>query len=261
MLRREDDGRVVCERCVIADTLPRRLRGLLGMGGLPPGEGIVLRPGWSIHTAFMRFPIDVVYVDADQVVMKVVPNLKPWRASTCRGARDVVELAAGECARRGLQAGDRVTWAARPANGHMPSPQAAGPADEELETSGDGASSERPIRVLLGTRDDRFLRLARFLLTRNDFVVESTKRLPSAVEYVEKHGTDVVVLDASDSLSEAAKTVAAIEALNPDVRVLLVCDADRPRPTAGLNVIEKWQALESLPDEIKLSHAGSRAWN
>jgi uncharacterized protein len=259
MLRREDDGRVVCERCVIADTLPRRLRGLLGVGGLPPGEGIVLRPGWSIHTAFMRFPIDVVYVDADQVVMKVVPNLKPWRASTCRGARDVVELAAGECARRGLQPGDRVTWAARPTNGDAPTPEAA-PAHEEPETNRDGAPA-RPIRVLLGTRDDRFLRLARFLLTRSDFVVESTKRLPSAVEYVEKHGTDVVVLDASDSLSEAAKTVAAIEALNPEVRVLLVCDADRPRPTAGLDVMEKWQALESLPDEIKLSHAGSRAWN
>ena len=262
MLRREDDGRVVCERCVIADTLPRRLRGLLGMRGLPPGEGIVLRPGWSIHTAFMRFPIDVVYVDANQVVMKVVPDLKPWRASTCRGARDVVELAAGECARRGLEPGDRVTWAARPLNGDAGAPAAASAAAKhELVTDGAGAGAERPIRVLLGSRDDRFLRLARFLLTRNDFIVESTKRLPSAVEYVEQHGTDVVVLDASDSLSEAAKTVAAIEALNPEVRVLLVSDADRPRPTAGLNVMEKWHALESLPDEIKLSHAGSRAWS
>jgi uncharacterized membrane protein (UPF0127 family) len=261
VLRREDDGRVVCERCVIADTLPRRLRGLLGMRVLPPGEGIVLRPGWSIHTAFMRFPIDVVYVDANQVVIKVVPNLKPWRASTCRGARDVVELAAGECARRGLEAGDRVTWAARPLNGDAPGAGALTADRHEVRADGDGAAPARPIRVLLGTRDDRFLRLARFLLTRNDFLVESTKRLPSAVEYVERHGTDVVVLDASDSLSEAAKTVAAIEALNPEVRVLLVSDADRPRPTAGLTVMEKWQALESLPDEIKLSHAGSRAWN
>src|SRR5436305_6686395 len=249
MLRREDDGRVVCERCVIADTLTRRLRGLLGVRGLPPGEGIVLRPGWSIHTAFMRFPIDVVYVDADQVVMKIVPNLRPWRASTCRGARDVVELAAGECARRGLERGDRVTWAARPLNGDGPARSTAAPARHQLDSDRDGAAPARPIRVLLGTRDERFLRLARFLLTRNDFVVESTKRLPSAVEYVERHGTDVVVLDSSDSLSEAARTVAAIEALNPEVRVLLVSDADRPRPTAGLHVMEKWQALESLPDE------------
>jgi uncharacterized membrane protein (UPF0127 family) len=261
MLRREDDGRVVCERCVIADTLTRRLRGLLGLRGLPPGEGIVLRPGWSIHTAFMRFPIDVIYVDADQVVMKVVPNLRPWRASTCRGARDVVELAAGECARSGLEPGDRVTWAARPVNGAAPATPASAPVQHDLGPDGDGRAPERPIRVLLGSRDDRFLRLARFLLTRSDFLVESTKRIPGAVEYVERHGSDVVVLDASDSLSEAARTVAAIEALNPEVRVLLVCDSDRPRPTSGLNVMEKWQALESLADEIKLSHAGSRAWN
>ena len=124
-----------------------------------------------------------------------------------------------------------------------------------------GRAPERPIRVLLASRDDRFLRLSRFLLTRDDFAVESTKRPPSAVDFVERHGTDVVVLDASDSLSEAARTVAAIEALNPRVRVLLVCDSDRPRPTTGLNVMEKWQSLETLADEIKLSQTGSRAWS
>jgi uncharacterized membrane protein (UPF0127 family) len=257
VLRREDDGRVVCERCLVADTTFRRLRGLLGQRELSPGDGIVLRPGWSIHTAFMSFAIDVVYVSADQVVIKVVHNLKPWRASTCRGARDVVELAAGEAARRGLEPGDRVAWAARPLNGRIPAPQAPPPATRES----DDDAPTRPIRVLLGSRDDRFLRLASFLLTRGDFAVESTKRVPSAVDLVERHGSDFVVLDASDSLSEAARTVAAIEALNPQVGVLLVCDTDRPRPTTGLNVVEKWHALETLADEIKLSHAGSRAWS
>jgi uncharacterized protein len=258
VLRREDDGRVVCERCLVADTTFRRLRGLLGKRELSPGDGIVLRPGWSLHTAFMLFPIDVVFVSADQVVVKVVPNLKPWRASTCRGARDVVELAAGEAARRGLEPGDRVAWAARPLNGRvMTAPQAPPPPANDS----DGGTGARPIRVLLGSRDDHFLRLARFLLTRNDFAVESTKRLPTAVASVEQHGSDFVVLDASDSLSEAARTVAAIEALNPQVGVLLVCDADRPRPTTGLNVVEKWHALETLADEIKLSHADSRAWS
>src|SRR5919204_2298308 len=114
MLRREENGGVVCERCVVADTLLRRLRGLLGRRELAPGEGIVLRPGWSVHTAFLRFPIDVVFVDAHQVIMKTVSGLKAWRASLCPGAHDVVELAAGECERLELHAGDRVTWAARP---------------------------------------------------------------------------------------------------------------------------------------------------
>jgi uncharacterized protein len=112
MLRRAHDGGVVCEQCVIADTVLRRLRGLIGRRELPAGQGMVLRAEWSIHTAFMSFPIDVVFLDRDQVVLKVVPSLKPWRAAICRGARDVVELAAGECARHRLKACDRVTWAA-----------------------------------------------------------------------------------------------------------------------------------------------------
>src|SRR5687767_8926145 len=91
----------------------RRMRGLLGRRELPEDEGLVLRPAWSVHTFFMRFPIDVVFVDADQVVRKIVPELGRWRTATCRGARDVVELAAGECKRRGLEVGDRITYAAR----------------------------------------------------------------------------------------------------------------------------------------------------
>src|SRR5438874_13594434 len=162
VLRREDDGEVLCERCLVADTLFRRLRGLLGRRSLPPGYGIVLRPGWSIHTAFLLFPIDVAFVDADQVVLKVVKNMKPFRASLCRGARDVVELAAGEAARRGLKPGDRLAWAARGVNGAVPGSNHR-PGDAETLS----ASPTRPIRVLLATRDEDFLRLAQFLLTRN----------------------------------------------------------------------------------------------
>src|SRR5205823_13792684 len=95
-LRRED-GRVVCERCAVANRPHSRARGLLGRRRLQPGEGMVLRPAWGVHTAFMRFPIDVVFLDADQVVIKIAANLQPWRTASCRGAREVVELAAGEC--------------------------------------------------------------------------------------------------------------------------------------------------------------------
>ena len=113
-LRRED-GRIVCERVVVADRAHRRMRGLLGRKYLRQGEGMVLRPGWSIHTAFMRFPIDAVFLDADQVVIKVEHEIGPWRTVSCRGAREVVELPAGECHRRGLEVGDRVAWASRSA--------------------------------------------------------------------------------------------------------------------------------------------------
>ena len=79
-LRRED-GRIVCERVVVADRAHRRMRGLMGRKYLRQGEGMVLRPGWSIHTAFMRFPIDVVFLEWDLTVMDVVEGLKPWRAA------------------------------------------------------------------------------------------------------------------------------------------------------------------------------------
>src|SRR5919109_1587349 len=113
-LRRED-GRVVCERVAVADRARHRMRGLLGRRRLNAGEGVVLRPAWNIHTAFMRFPIDVIFLDADQVVIRIDAGLPPWRTASCRGAREVVELAAGECARRGLEVGDRVAWASRTA--------------------------------------------------------------------------------------------------------------------------------------------------
>ncbi len=106
-----DDGRVVCERCLLAESAFSRMRGLLGRSGLESGEGILLRPAGSIHTAFMRFSIDAVFLDRDLAVLKVAADLAPWRAARCSGGRAVVELPAGESARRGLRAGDRLVLA------------------------------------------------------------------------------------------------------------------------------------------------------
>jgi len=246
---------VLCEYCVLADTLPRRLRGLLGRRELAPGEGIVLRPGWSVHTAFMRYPIDVVFVSADQVVLRIVTGLKPWRTAICRGAHDVVELANGQCAHHGLEVGDRVTWAARP---ELRPTQAA-------PLSGNGrplnGSHDSRTRVLLGTGDDRFMRLARFLLTRNDFEVQSTKRIVNTATLVERGRPHVVVIDASDSLGDAARAVAAIEAVHPHIGVVVVCDGEPPRWTTGLKVTEKWEALETLPDDIRLLAETASPWS
>ena len=110
-LRRED-GRIVCERVVVADRAHRRMRGLLGRKYLRQGEGMVLRPGWSIHTAFMRFPIDAVFLDKGLVVVGIEDAIEPWRAASQRGAKAVLELPAGESSRRGLSVGDQLTLAA-----------------------------------------------------------------------------------------------------------------------------------------------------
>jgi hypothetical protein len=105
------DGGPVCDRCRVADRPFARMRGLLGRRSLPNGEGVLLRPTSSIHTFFMRFPIDVVFLDQELCVMTVVPELAPWRMASRRGARAVLELAAGECERRSLRPGDRVVVA------------------------------------------------------------------------------------------------------------------------------------------------------
>src|SRR5204862_129389 len=114
-----------------------------------------------------------------------------------------------------------------------------------------------PRGALVLRRDEEFLRLAQFLLTRNGFAVESTKKIVNAVELIGRERLDVVVLDASDSMSETARTTAAIEALHPQVGVLLVCDDERPRPATGLAMMEKWEALETLADDIRGSYASA----
>jgi uncharacterized protein len=232
------------------------MRGLIGHGELEHGEGVVLRPSWSVHTFFLRYPIDVVFLDADQVVLRVVANLRPWTWATCRGARDVVELRTGECERAKVEAGQRVAWAARPGKP---------PAVEEpalvARTLGPQTSPNGMTRVLLGTTDDRFLRLARFLLARQNFEVEVTKRLPRTVDLVDRNRPDVVVIDATGSLADAARTVAAIEALHSHVAVMVVCDGEPPRWTKGLKVTEKWQALETLTDDVRLLARDTQARN
>ena len=100
------DGAVVCERCVVADNPWTRLKGLLGRRGLPSGEGLLIKPTGSIHMFFMRFPIDAVFLDRELRVIAVVADLHPWRMAARRGAKSVLELSAGEAARRGLQSGD-----------------------------------------------------------------------------------------------------------------------------------------------------------
>lgn len=107
------DGRVVCGACRIAKDPWSRMRGLLGRRGLADGEGVLLQPASSVHTCFMLFPIDVVFLNRKLEVVRIVPRLRPWRTVWRRGATAVLELAAGECAARGLTVGDQLEWAPR----------------------------------------------------------------------------------------------------------------------------------------------------
>src|SRR4051794_41840642 len=98
------------------------MKGLLGRGSLPSGEGIMLKPASSVHMAFMRFAIDAVFLDRDMRVVKIAADLKPWRAAGARGSKSVLEIAAGGAPPRGGRGGGRAGRRPAPAAGAPPPP-------------------------------------------------------------------------------------------------------------------------------------------
>ena len=99
------EGRVVCSRCEVVERMLPRMRGLLGRSGLAPGEGMLLNPAPSVMTFFMRFPIDVVFVDKAQTIVKISHTLVPWRIAGARRAVAALELPAGTAAALDLEPG------------------------------------------------------------------------------------------------------------------------------------------------------------
>lgn len=98
------------ERVACAESLADRCRGLLGRPAPGADEGMLIQPCSSIHTLGMRYPIDVVWLDRDHTIRKLVDNLRPGRFSFCPGARAVLELGAGQIRRLALARGMQVKW-------------------------------------------------------------------------------------------------------------------------------------------------------
>ena len=94
-LLNERTGHVVASAVELADTSETRRRGLLGRDSLDPSAELIIVPCWSIHTFFMRFVIDVVFVNREGTVVKAVTEVKPWRIAISLRAYAVVELNAG----------------------------------------------------------------------------------------------------------------------------------------------------------------------
>jgi uncharacterized membrane protein (UPF0127 family) len=99
-------GAVVCESCEIAEGFGARMRGLLGRTGLEPGTGMLIDREPSVHTFFMRFPIDVVFLNRERKIVKIAHALRPWRVAGAIGAAAALELPAGAAAAAGLEQGD-----------------------------------------------------------------------------------------------------------------------------------------------------------
>ena len=113
MLRNERTGLIVCTTLEPAFESRARRRGLLGRDALERHTAMVLAPCQSIHTWFMRFAIDVLFVRKDGTVVKVVPNVVPWRIAIGLRAFAVIELAAGVAEQSNTRAGDRLGLVSR----------------------------------------------------------------------------------------------------------------------------------------------------
>ncbi len=106
-VKRQADGLFVAERCAVSDTVLTRLVGLMGRSGMAGGEGMWIEPCNAIHTFFMKFPIDVVYMDRQGTIVDVCRAVAPWRMHwPRRHARAVLELPSGGAA--ALRTGDRL---------------------------------------------------------------------------------------------------------------------------------------------------------
>ncbi len=93
----------------VANTFWARFKGLMGVPHLAPGEGLLITASNGIHTHFMVIPIDVFYVNAEDVVMDIDVAMAPWRIGRPRrGVRYVIEAPVGTVARTGSTVGDKL---------------------------------------------------------------------------------------------------------------------------------------------------------
>ncbi len=110
-IRNVTQGTLLASNAQPARGFVQRLVGLLGHSSLPPGQALILDPCSSVHTAFMRFPIDVLFVDRTGRVVKAVSNLKPFRVSgVLRGRCSTIELASGTIANTATSPGDQISF-------------------------------------------------------------------------------------------------------------------------------------------------------
>lgn len=103
---------LLATRMAVADSGPKRNKGLLGRAGLLAGEGLWIIPCEAVHTFWMQFPIDLVYLDRKNRIRKLCSDVPPWRLSACLRAHSILELPAGTIRESQTQRGDTLEFLA-----------------------------------------------------------------------------------------------------------------------------------------------------
>jgi uncharacterized membrane protein (UPF0127 family) len=94
-----------------ARTVMARTRGLIFMTPLPPSSAMHIKPCWCVHTGLLRSPIDIVFLDVDNKVLKIAESVPPWRIAAKKGADSVLEFSQGDVRRLQLMVGDALQLA------------------------------------------------------------------------------------------------------------------------------------------------------
>lgn len=107
-LIRKSNGAVLAEKIFVCETERDRTVGLLNHDRLADGEGMYFPRTRLIHTIGMKFAIDLVYLDEEMTVVKIVERMAPWRLSACLSADSVLELSSGAAKTLGISRGDKL---------------------------------------------------------------------------------------------------------------------------------------------------------
>jgi uncharacterized membrane protein (UPF0127 family) len=109
-VRNETKGAVLATSALVADSSETRRTGLLKHTALPEGEGLWIVPCEGVHSFWMKFSIDVLYLDREKKVRKIRHDMKPWKVSFCLPAHSVLELPAGTAKRTNTRPGDQLVF-------------------------------------------------------------------------------------------------------------------------------------------------------
>lgn len=111
-VKNQSRGTMLADRAGVADTSRLRKTGLLKHDRLDPGDGLWITPCEGVHTAGMKFPIDVLFLNRKRKVVKIRPAMPRWRMALCLWAHSVLELPSGTAAETGTAAGDQLEFEA-----------------------------------------------------------------------------------------------------------------------------------------------------
>ena len=108
IIRNTRNGSMVAHDLITAFDSESRRVGLLRHQSFPPGAAMLIAPSNAVHTFFMRFPIDIAFIDREGTVVKVCHGVRPWRIAAAMRGYGVIELPAGTLAASGTSTGDRL---------------------------------------------------------------------------------------------------------------------------------------------------------